>query len=176
MIFHVKSMIQFNPNANIIHIELPDKDKIMIELKEKSPLIINNSLSLTITLDSMNLEIPGYIINDNDKLLSLDQLCKSEFIQIIDNSKLVDDFKLTKQLSSTEELLTTFMKCDSEYSMSLYRGEQLSPLFKNYRETLFLQPLHGSLTIYLFNPKHEKDIKGLELQSIKKWGIKMECI
>lgn len=173
MIFHVKSMIQFNPNANIIHIELPDKDKIMIELKEKSPLIINNSVGLSVTIDSMNLEIPGYIINDKDTLLSLDQLCKSDFIQVLNNSKLIDDFKLTKQLSSTEELLTTFMKCDSEYSMSLYRGEQLSPLFKNYRETLFLQPLHGSLTIYLFNPKHEKDIKGLELQSIKKWGIKI---
>ena len=89
MIFHVKSMIQFNPNANIIHIELPDKDKIMIELKEKSPLIINNSVGLSVTLDSMNQEIPGYIINDNNRLLSLDQLCKSNFIQVLNNTKLV---------------------------------------------------------------------------------------
>jgi hypothetical protein len=173
MIFKVKSLIQFNPNANIITIELPDKDKIMIELKEKSPLIINNSLTAEFTIDSMNLEIPGYIINDKDTLLSLDQLCKSEFIQVLNNSKLVDDFKLTNLLESTEELLTTSMKCDSNYSLSLYRGIQSSPLLKNYRETLFIQPLQGSLTIYLFNPKHEKDIKGLELQSIKKWGIKI---
>ena len=33
MIFKVKSLIQFNPNANIITIELPDKDKIMIDKK-----------------------------------------------------------------------------------------------------------------------------------------------
>ena len=48
------------------------------------------------------------------------------------------------------------------------------PLTKNYREILLIQPIAGKVIIYLFNPKHEKDIKGLELKSIKKWAIKLE--
>lgn len=174
MIFYVKSMIQYNPNASIIMIEQPDKDKIKLELKEQSPLLIKNAHDIVISLDSMNYQIPGYIINDKETLLSLDQLCKSDSITIYNNYKLLEDFKLNQVAISIEELITSFIKCDSVYGLSLYKGEQTSSLLKNYRETTFIQPLLGTITIYLFNPKHEKEIKGLELQSIKKWGIKLE--
>lgn len=174
MIFHIKSMIQYNSQANVIIIEQPDKDKIYLELREKSPLIINNPSSINLTIDSMNYQIPGYIINDKDTLLSLDQLSKSDSICVFNNSKLVEDFELKDMIENIEKLFTGYTKCDSDYSISLYRGNQISPLLKNYRECMFIQPIVGKINIYLFNPKHEKDIKGLELTTIKKWGIKVE--
>ena len=47
-------------------------------------------------------------------------------------------------------------------------------MYKNYRENLLLQSLNDSYILYLFNPKHEQEIKGLNLNSIKKWGIKLD--
>ena len=47
-----------------------------------------------------------------------------------------------------------------------------SLVIKQKREICLLQTIQGEATIYLFNPKHEGDIKGMPLQSIKKWAIK----
>ena len=58
--------------------------------------------------------------------------------------------------------------------MSLYRGPTLVELTKNLRNITVFKPLYGKITIYIFNPKHEKDIRGLGPSSIKKWGIKIE--
>lgn len=174
MIFHVKSMIQYNPNANVIYIEQADKDKIRLELNEKSPLVIKHHLDYSVSFNSMNLQIPGYIINDNETLLSLDQLCKSESVNVYHNSKLVEDFNLSETIKLTEDLMTTSLKCSSDYGLSLYKGHHESLLFKNYRETSFIQPLYGDIVLYIFNPKHEKDIKGKQFKSIKKWGIRLE--
>ena len=59
-----------------------------------------------------------------------------------------------------------------QYKLSMYRGENHSLVIKQKREICLLQTIQGEATIYLFNPKHEGDIKGMPLQSIKKWAIK----
>ena len=174
MIHCVHSMIQYNSNASIKSIQVPNKDKIQEELKSKNPLVItypNNNLYLTI--QNMNSLIPGYIIKDGETLISLEQLINSDTIQIIDNKKLVDDYKLKDHCDTIYNLVKNYISCDSSYQLSLYRGLHQSQLYRNYRENLLLQSLHGSFNLYLFNPKHETEIKGLDLNAIKKWGIKL---
>jgi len=168
-------MLQYNPKATIITINRPVKDKIMVELQNKCPLVINdipNTFGLTI--EHMNYGIPGYIINDKDTLISLHQLHNSTSINIHRNSKLIDDYNLQDNLTHTTELFSDYMSSPPEYSLSLYRGTQHIPLTKNYRETLLIQPISGKVIIFLFNPKHELDIKGLEPSSIKKWAVKLD--
>ena len=174
MIKYVYDMLQFNQKASLQIIENPDKDKIAHEIKQKCPLLINHKKDNknVISIEMMNYRIPGYIVNDNDTLLSLDQLHKSKSITIHKNKKLIDDYHLSEQIELIEDLVKNYMTCGTEYYVSLYRGEQTIPLTKNYKEYLLLKPLSGKVIIYLFNPKHEKDIKGLT--SIKKWGIKVE--
>jgi len=175
MIKNVYDMIQTNPKANIIIIDNPVKDKVELDLKHRSPLLLTNLTNqLGLTIEAMNYRIPGYIIKDGDTLISLDQLCNSPSIDIYKNDTIVNDYKLQAHYLQNEELFSNYMTCGSNYFLSLYRGEQSIPLTKNYREVTLLQPLYGSLIIYLFNPKHEKEIKGLENGSIKKWGIKVE--
>ena len=142
-------------------------------MKNRCPLLINHLLHLDLTIERMNYTIPGYIVRDGETLLSLDQLNKSDTIYIHKNNKLVVDFNLTHH-SKIEELVSNYLTCGSNYYISLYRGDQHIPLTKNYRETLLIQPITGKVIIYLFNPKHESDIKGLELKLIKKWAIKVE--
>ena len=174
MIHCVHSMLQYNSNASIKSIQIPNKEKIQEELKSKDPLIITypeNKLHLTI--QNMNTLIPGYIIKDGETLISLNQLINSKTIQITDNKKLVDDYKLKDHYDSIYNLVKNYISCDSSYQLSLYRGSYQSQLYRNYREYLLLQSLHGSFNLYLFNPKHESEIRGLELNTIKKWGIRL---
>jgi len=175
MIKYVYDMLQYNQKATLIRIDIPDKEKISLELQNKSPLLITQpSNQLDLTIRGMDYMIPGYIINDKDTLLSLKQLSQSSIISVYKNSKIITDFNLQIYHSDLADLFSNYMTCGVNYSLSLYRGSQITPLIKNYRETLLIQPISGKIIIYVFNPKHEKDIKGLELRSIKKWGIKLE--
>jgi len=174
MIHCVHTMLKYNSNASVKSIQVPNKEKIQEELKSKDPLIITypeNKLHLTI--QNMNTLIPGYIIKDGETLISLEQLTNSNTIQITDNKKIVDDYKLKDHYDTIYNLVNTYISCDSSYLLSIYRGSYQSQLHRNYREHLLLQSLHGPFNLYLFNPKHEKEIKGLELDTIKKWGIKL---
>ena len=175
MIKHVYEMLQFNQKASLQIIENPDKDKIAYEIKQKCPLLINHLLPESIpdlSIEQMHYRIPGYIVNDNNTLLSLEQLHNSDSIKIHKNKKIIEDYHLQTQFSDIDKLIENYMTCGSNHYISLYRGEQTIPITKNYREYLLLKPLSGKVIIYLFNPKHEKDIKGVT--SIKKWGIKVE--
>ena len=177
MIHQIHIMLQYNSNATVKTIQVPNKDKIIEELKLKNPLLIiypENNLDLSMT--NMNLRIPGYIIKDGKKLISLEQLLQSEVIQITDNQKIIDDYQLTTHCDKVVDLIKDTMTCDITYKLSLYKGKYQSNLYKNYRENLLLQSLNNSYTLYLFNPKHEQEIKGLNLNSIKKWGIKLDIV
>jgi hypothetical protein len=168
-------MLKYNSNATTKTIETPDKDKITNEIKEKLPLIINHSENqLSLTLDNMNTIKPGYIINDNETLLSLDQLLKSEVVRITDNSKIIEDYNIKEHCNNVVNLISSPAFCDITHKLSLYRGFNQSKLYKNYREYLLIQSLKGDYTMYLFNPKHENDIKGQEINNTKKWAIKLD--
>ena len=174
-IYSVHNMLKYNSNASVNTIEIPDKDKIKNEIKDKNPLIINyleNQLSLS--LDTMNNSKPGYIINDNETLISLDQLLKSEVVSVTDNAKIIEDYNVKEHCNNVVNLINSPITCDTSYKLSLYRGFNQSKLYKNYREYLLLQSLEGDYTVYLFNPKHENDIKGQEINNTKKWAIKLD--
>ena len=174
-IYSVHNMLKYNSNASVNTIEIPDKDKIKNEIKDKNPLIINYSENkLSLSLDNMNNSKPGYIINDNETLISLDQLLKSEVVRITDNTKLIEDYDIKDHCNSVVNLISSPITCDINYNLSLYRSFNQSKLYKNYREYLLLQSLEGDYTVYLFNPKHENDIKGQEINNTKKWAIKLD--
>jgi hypothetical protein len=175
MIQQVHSMIQYNSNAIVKTIQIPNKDKINDELQHKHPLlIIYPQNQLGYTLSTMNSMTPGYIIQDGETLLSLDKLCNSESMCLFDNEKIIQDYNLTDHCDKLYNLVKSQLSCDNTYKLSLLKGTNQSKLYKNYREHLMIQSIDNSFDLYLFNPKHESDIKGLELKSIKKWGIKLE--
>lgn len=169
----IYDMIQYNKNASLIIINNANKDKLETELDKKCPLYLKGHTNIELSINTMNHIIPGYIINDRGTLLSLDKLCGSPIINIIKNNKLIEDFKLKDTCSKLNECITNMFSCGKEYYLSLLRGDYTSHLLKNYREKLMITPLQGSLVIYIFNPKHERDIKGNEISHIKKWGIKV---
>lgn len=173
MIRYIHDMLQYKNDASIVTINVPHKERILEELKGKQPLVVlfsDNNLGLT--FESMNKKIPGYIIKDGETLVSLDKLLQSDTFSIHKNSNLVKDYQLSEHNLNIYDYFTTSLHCGKSIYLSLYKGSQSIPLTKNYREHLIIQSLLGQVIMYLFNPKHEKDIKGLT--SIKKWAIKVE--
>lgn len=176
MIKSVYDMINYNKNASLLTIDNPNKDNLEPKLLTKCPLLLQKNeqiYSVNLTIEQMDQQIPGYILNEKGTMLSLHQLQLSDKISITKQKQIVNDYHLTDRLSKVFDLVTTVFSCCKEYSLSIYRGEYRSELMKNYRERLLISPLLGSFTVYIFNPKHENDIKGLDTQLIKKWGIKL---
>jgi hypothetical protein len=175
MIHQVHSMLQYNTNAIVKTIQIPNKDKVHTELQDKQPLIIMYpENTLTLSLETMNMRIPGYIIKDEDKLISLEQLIHSDTLHILDNQHIIDDYHLTEHHDAVAHIIKDYTSCDISYKLSLHRGAYQSRLYKNDRERLLLQSLCGPYIVYVFNPKHNHDIQGLSNHSIKKWGIKID--
>ena len=173
---YIHSMLQYNEKATIIHIEDPSKDKISVDIKGKCPLFITrgeSSLKPSVSLLYLQSITPGYIIDDNKKLISLDELSSSPNVVIDKNVKIVTDLELSEYISSEQDLFDDIFQCNKQTSLSIYKGEVKSTLKKNYNELLLIQPVSGTVTLYLFNPKHETDIKGIDTTMIKKWGIKL---
>ena len=176
MIKKVYDMINYKSDANLINLENPTKEKLEIEITNKSPIKINKieSESNYINLEIMNKQKPGYIINDNESLISLEELIKSKNISIIKNKNIIKDFNFNSSFERINNIIDNVFMCGKESYVSLYKGNYISPLYKNYREYLLIKPLIGKIKMYLFNPKHEMDIKGKISKSIKKWGIPIE--
>jgi len=172
MIRYIHDMLQHKLDASVVTINVPHKDRILEEIITKQLVVVlfpENNLGLS--FESMNQKIPGYIIKDGDTLISLDKLLQSDTFSIHKNSNLVKDYQLNEYNSHIYDFFSTSLHCGQSTYLSLYKGNQSISLTKNYREHLLIQSLVGKVVMYLFNPKHEKDIKGL--QSIKKWAIKV---
>jgi len=116
-------MIQYNSNAVVKTIQIPNKDKINDELKNKHPLlIIYPENKLGYTLESMNQIKPGYIIQDGKSLLSLDKLCTSQQLSVYDNEKIIQDYNLSDHCDKLYNLVKSQLSCDNTYKLSLLKG------------------------------------------------------
>ena len=175
MIKYIHEMITFNEKASLIELTNPSPTKINHESKNKSPIVTNTDslTAFTMSIDELKHKIPGYMIHENQTIISLDNLCESDKICIHKNQPIIDDYKLNTKYDELFSPYSTYLD-KADYYLSIYRGNTIVELTKNLRNTTIFKPLEGNIVVYIFNPKHEKDIKGLEPKSIKKWGIKIE--
>ena len=108
MIKYVYEMLQYNTKASLLTLDITNKDKIDVEMKNKSPLVMDY-VSKVLTLETMNYRIPGYIIKDGNALISLEELSKSKSFKIHKNSKLVDDYVLQTHYSNMIGLFSNYL-------------------------------------------------------------------
>ena len=177
---YIHELHKFNPTANLVNLQNPDSLNIQELMQDKSPIIIHNLLRkneelLTISLNNLIEKNPGYIINDNNKYLSLSSFNEEEVNQmfVIDNPNMIKDFQLNHSL---DELLKPFqdqLSCNLTHKLSILKGNQNLSLTQNKRNFGLFVQLFGETTLYLFNPKHKEDISNKTNQEIKKWAIKI---
>jgi hypothetical protein len=171
-------MLQFNQFTNIIQIYKPNKVHIQTELKHKNPMIIHNLLSTFdkikgITIESLISSMPGYIIQDNQKLISLETFLNVNTMFIHNNQKMIQDCKLDKSIHECSQYFMDAKSCNRTHSLSIYKGYHSIEPIKNKHNITLLHQIHNQSTIYLINPKHNEDILEKTNQEIKKWSYKL---
>lgn len=171
---HDQSM--FNPNSDLIQIQDVTDQKIRTLKTELNPLKFKiDNLFQDLSFSSLNNKNPGYIINDKNKLISLNSIYseKNDF-SIHENEKLIIDLNLSEQMNEIMKYFKEPLTMNIHNYLSLYRGKVIVSLTKNTNNTCIFVGLTDNTIIYLFNPKHKNDIIGTtDVNSIKKWGIKV---
>lgn len=170
----------FNPNASLIQLDEPSDKKIQTIKTELNPMLFKKELFKDeITLESLNKMNPGYIINDKNKLISLNAITEISSNQndfsIHENEKIVQDLSLSDQMNEVMKYFREPLTTNVRNHLSLYRGNVIVSLSKNTHNVCVFVGISDNTIMYLFNPKHKNDIIGYTdgIQSIKKWGIKV---
>jgi len=171
-------MLQFNQITDLKDIHKSNKVHIQTEIQQKNPIVVHNLLPIYeslkhVTLDSILTQNPGYIAKDGSKLISLDRILTTEQMFIHNNSSMIDDFNLTKDLTTCATYFQDKISCNTDHTLSIYKGNHSVSCQKNKHNILLIHQLFNSSTVYLINPKHTEDIKHKTNQEIKKWSYKL---
>ena len=169
----IYDLLDFNKDASLITMDVINKERIKLDISNKNPIIVPYPHNFTTSLEELNKYSPGYIINDNDKLISLELLINSEKALIHKNSSMCKELLLDKSIQPIYDLFKQDLDVNTTNYISIYKGDTLINLTKNINTSLLFKPLCGIFTFHIFNPKHENEIRGEQPSKIKKWGIKI---
>ena len=120
LIYTIKSvydMINYNKNASLLTIDNPNKDNLEPKLLTKCPLLLQHNQHnqhnqpIHLTIEKMDQQIPGYILNEKGTMLSLHQLQLSDKISITKQKQMVTDYHLNDRLSKIFYPVTTVFSC-----------------------------------------------------------------
>ena len=127
-IFMIKNIYQlhdFNSESEIIQLQNANSVIIQEKYKELSPLIVHNSKSSDIQLETIVNENPGYIINDNGRNIILQTFLDTE----CDTMSIYKNEKLCKDLNIHHELKECSQNFFKEYNKKVSQGKRYIRLF-----------------------------------------------
>jgi len=166
---------QDNLDAELIELYDCNRDSILEKKQLKCPLLIHNHTKIDITLKDLIKNNPGYMIEDNNKLISFQIWNETnDTLSIYQNEKLCRDLMIDSPLKELSYYFTDKLNFYPQFFVSLYKGNNLIQLSENKHGIYLLKPIEGVIIVYLINPKHKKDIERKEETSIKKWSHRIE--
>lgn len=178
---HVYEIHKTSLNTKIHHSYNSNKSELSELMKFREPIIIHTfeNLSeslLNLSFNNLNQNNPGYIINDNDKFITLSSFDDNNIkqISVYRNQKLCHDFKINNDTEKIDSVFSSQITCNNKYYLSLFKGPQMTPLEFNKNNLLIIHQITGMSSIYLFNPKYKNDIESKNNSEIKKWSFKVE--
>ena len=174
---YIYELNQFNHSSELIQIQNPNHLEIKQLIKTKSPIIIHNLIGKydlsEISLDSLINNNPGYIINDNGKNISLSSFKEYDDIYVLNNEPIVEHIGYKKNLDELYNSFSDKLSCNIRHEISIQKGQHYLSLNQNKHNCEYYTQLNGESTFFLFNPKHENDIKNKKTDEIKKWAFKI---
>ena len=174
---YIYEIHQFNHSAELIQLQDPNHLVIKDLLKDKSPIIIHNLVGKydisELSLDSLIKKNPGYIINDNGKNISLSSFKEYDNMYVLDNKPIIKHIGLETNLDEIHDSFCDKLTCNTTHGLSILKGNQYLPINQNKHNCEYYSQLNGETIFYLFNPKHENDIKNKKTEEIKKWAFKI---
>ena len=178
MIYFVRENQKFNTSAELIQLQDSNKQVIINNIESKNPLLIHNLINddkvETISFKSIVNNNPGYIINDNNKNISLSIFNDEEIKQvyILNNINLIKDLKIDETLKNIKDSFKNELTFNQKVKLNLLKGSHRVNIQKNKNDSLLFTQIYGETIFYIINPKHS-DIIGEKYDKIKKWSIKI---
>ena len=152
-------------NFNGILNKATNESQINELLKNLNPILFNKEINIKI-------EEPLNIGFDEEYIpISNYNSSKDNQIYIHKNKRLFQDMKLDNHIINLE-FLNDYDKIPFTYnSVSVYKNVS-SKLYRCCHNYNLIGVINGETTMYLFNPKHKKDIINKANNKIKKWAHK----
>lgn len=165
--YYISDIFKYNINSNVKNSKL----KNISSNELYNPHIFEYTTDIDV--DKLFYDIIDNFYIMNDKLIRIDDFSKKK-TNIYKNCKLLEDLKLTNICNNIFEYFKKNTSFNTLYSASIIKGNYYTKLEKNTNNIMLIGCISGNCDIYIFNPKHEIDIKNKELINIKKWGIKIK--
>lgn len=107
------------------------------------------------------------------KIFNLKNYEEKDYIHIYKNKEIIKD-KYIEDLINFDfnKVPNNHFNIIKTQSLTILKGEHSYSIKTSYHNVNLICILDGESTFYLFNPKHDKEIKNKENKSIKKWGHK----
>lgn len=152
-------------NFNGILNKATNESEINEILKNLNPILFNKKINIQI-------EEPLNIGFDEEYIpISNYNSSKDNQIYIHKNKRLFQDMKLDNHIINLQ-FLNDYDKIPFTYnSVSVYKNVS-SKLYRCCHNYNLIGVINGETTVYLFNPKHKKDIINKSNNKIKKWAHK----
>lgn len=178
---HIYEIHKTSLNTKIHHSYNSNKSELSEIMKYREPILIHTfeNLSesiLNLSFDTLNKQNPGYMINDNNKLITLSSFddTKVKQISVYRIQKLCNDFELINDINKIYSAFSSQIQCNNKFYLSLFKGSQTTELTMNKNNLLIIHQIVGNSNIYLFNPKYKNDIEFKNNHEIKKWSVKID--
>jgi hypothetical protein len=168
LIYHIRNIQKYNFNGYIIDVK--DYLQLKENLRLLNPVVMNSNI-LNIHFDKLihkNIEI----IHENLSF-NLNEIDKLKKILIYKNNKIYHDLKIDHLLSfKFNELPFNELNLIKYKSITILKKNQYLSSKCCFHNFNIIGVIKGSSTFYLFNPKHNEEIKDKSNKQIKKWGHK----
>lgn len=158
--------------SEIIDVQSLHLSTIETMWESHSPLLIVNVIVPPITISSIIKDNPGYIINDNGKMILLES-CETQDISIYKNIGLSTLCTQSPEIKEWSKILSGWSTCNMKQYISFHKGYHTIPLQTCTHNYMLLGVLSSSAIVYIIHPKHAKDITHKQNNEIKKWSQKV---
>jgi hypothetical protein len=165
IIKNIHDINKFNTESNIINIDNID----YIKGKENilDPLLIKYNV---VNIDDFDKIIDDNIndfIIQNNILTTFNDIKLNKNIYIQNSNKLYNLLNIDYIHNEIFEYFKNMFSFNKKNNASIFKGNNITPINKNKNNIHILICLYGECDVFLYNPKHENDIKN---KNIKKWS------
>ena len=178
IIFAIYNIIEIQKyNRNGIIIDLSENNYITNIDKIKDPYRFLNPILISVEdksflFDDFIEKNKTYLIEDDKNIIKMNKIKDINSLQIFKNYKICDDLSINDKIHFDLDFLEDILLFHKKTSLSIFKNYHITDINYCRNNINIIYILDGELTIYLFNPKHKKDITNKKLETIKKYAHK----
>lgn len=170
MIYFLYSNQKYNYNGYIIKTE--NYSELSKNILKLNPVIYHQDIVKDDINNIINKD-ENYMIES--KIFNIEYYKEKEYIHIYKNKEIIKNKYIEDIINfNFKKLPNNELNIIKNYYLTILKGDHSYSIKTSYHNINMICILDGESTFYLFNPKHNNEIKNKENKSIKKWGHKKQ--